>query len=313
MSRVACNKKLVDVMNRVLRSAGIMSEVSEVEAIISKIEDSVMNDSVILNDSIVETVSESVKSNLCDSTHDMPGISREVMLYLENLLKTHEQHLSERFAATEEKLLLKIERLESKLDEKEQIVLDLQTQNVCLQTKVTEIESKVAIVQAVNNNLIIEQDDLQQHGRRTNIRIDGIEYDEHETQATLKRKIENTLKSVKVEIRDDLMERFHRSSAPYVYKGKRVAQVIVRLRYWKQRFQAQRAKKIARDNKLPIFIRNDLTQRRLTLLKKAVEKLPKKEDVFAFADVNSNLVIRNGDDLRKFNTEDELAAIIQQI
>ena len=127
-------------------------------------------------------------------------------------------------------------------------------------------------------------------------------------------KIEGALKSVGVDVKKgDLLERFHRSGAPRVYNGERVAQVIVRLRYWEQRFQAQQGKRVARENELPIMIRNDLTRRRHQLLKKATEMLPKRKGLFAFANVNSNLVIRNGNSVTAFNTEEELLEIVRAI
>ena len=112
-------------------------------------------------------------------------------------------------------------------------------------------------------------------------------------------------------MREDLFERFHRSGKPYIFNGRWVAQTIVRLRYWKQRFEAQRGKKIAREGNLPIMIRNDLTRRRHELLKKATNVLPKRKGTFAFADVNSNLVIRNADQLHPFNTAEDLAEIMR--
>ena len=61
------------------------------------------------------------------------------------------------------------------------------------------------------------------------------------------------------------------------------------------------------------FIRNDLTSRRHALYKKAVELLPDQKGTFAFADVNSNLVIRHKGNLYHFNTEQELLEIVARV
>ena len=240
------------------------------------------------------------------------GISEGVMRYLENLLKIHERNLSARFEATEKTLLARIDCLETIIAEKDSVIADLQVTTGSLQTKISHIEDQVAIVRAANNRLLIEHDDLQQYGRRTNIRIEGIEYMENETQSDLKSKIEDALTSVGVDVREDLLERFHRSGAPYIYKEKRIAQTIVRLRFWDQRFQAQKGKTFARENNLPIMIRNDLTRRRHNLLKRATESLARHKEVFAFADVNSNLVLRYANKLHPFNTEEDLDMILKR-
>ena len=143
--------------------------------------------------------------------------------------------------------------------------------------------------------------------------IDGIEYDEKESTEELKLKIDNALVSIGVEKRSDMYSRFHRSSKPYTKNGKRYAQTIVRFRYWSPRLQAQKGKKVARDKKLIFQVRNDLTRRRYNLMRVAVANLPKRKDTFTFADANSNLAIRDGDDVFYYNTEKELDDILRQL
>ena len=45
-------------------------------------------------------------------------------------------------------------------------------------------------------------------------------------------------------------------------------------------------------------------------MRKAIDELPHRKGVFTFADVNSNLVIRDGTNFHYYNTESELADII---
>ena len=146
-----------------------------------------------------------------------------------------------------------------------------------------------------------------------NVRLEGIEYTDNESEDQLKVKIENSLKDVGVDITNDMFVRFHRSDRPYVKNGKTFAQTIVRFSYWKPRLQAQRGKKIAREKKLPLQVRNDLTKRRYGLMRSAIDQLPARKDLFTYADANSNLVIRDGKNLHYYNSEDELNDIIRNI
>ena len=94
-----------------------------------------------------------------------------------------------------------------------------------------------------------------------NVRLEGIEYKENETNEELKVKIENVLKVAGEDVKPDILDRYHRSGKPYTTKGgTSIAQTIVRFRYWKPRSQIQRAKKSVRERKLPFQIRNDLTK-----------------------------------------------------
>ena len=124
----------------------------------------------------VEIVDVDTDADVADNVVVVENISAEkieisegAMTYLEDLLRCHERKLTERFAETEKKLLDKIDSLETKLEEKDQVIADLQSSSGTMQTKITQIESKVAIIEAVNKKLLIDNDDLQQYGRRTNI------------------------------------------------------------------------------------------------------------------------------------------------
>ena len=226
-------------------------------------------------------------------------LSEPAMRYLEKLFRNHEQRIKSHFET-------EINSLKIALAQKDKALEDLQS-------NVTRLESDVSVIRAANEHLIIEHDNLAQYGRRMNVRIEGIEYNAKETNDDLQSKLSKSLKSIGVEVKPDTYHRFHRSGRPYSKNGRTYCQTIVRFRHWKPRLQAQKGKKIARDEKLPIQIRNDLTARRYQLFKKATDQLPKRKDVFAFADANSNLVVRDGSSIHYFNTEAELADIIANI
>ena len=148
------------------------------------------------------------------------------------------------------------------------------------------------------------------------VRLDGIPYTPEETEDELKTKIEEHLKSVGVEVSDDMMVRFHRSGKPYVNaNNETVAQTIVKFHSWKHRRQCHKGKAIARKKKLPFYITHDLTKRRYSLLKYAQSNMKgfNQKDIFAFADVNCNLVARIGLSFEFFNTRDEINAILNGI
>ena len=233
-------------------------------------------------------------------------LSDAVMKYFENLLLSHEKRLTDRMEKSERVLIDRIAVLEKKLEEKDKVIDDLRAGRI-------KTDSTLAVVRAANEHLMLELDDLQQYGRRYNVRIEGIEYDDKETESGLKTKIEETLKVIGVDVKPDILDRYHRSGAPYTKNGKRYAQTIIRFRYWKPRHQAQMAKKFVRDEKIAVQIRNDLTKRRHGLRKRAIDQLPKREHLFTFADANSNLVIRDGNQLYYYNTGAELDDILSNL
>ena len=113
-------------------------------------------------------------------------LSESAMRYLEKLLANHEKRLTERFEKSELKLMDKISSLEKKITEKDNII-------DALQSAQEKSNDKLAVVRAANDHLVIAIDDLQQYGRRYNVRLEGIEYDQKETSQQLKEKIEHTL------------------------------------------------------------------------------------------------------------------------
>ena len=178
--------------------------------------------------SIDMSLSEEVKN-------EIDGISEATKRYLESLFLKYDERMEKRTEESEKKLIDKMSSLEKSLDAKDEALADLTTQHTHLNTRVTKIENELIVVRAANEHMIREHDDLQQYGRRTNVRIEGIEYEKNETAAQLKRKIETALSSVGVDIKDDTFGRFHRSGRPYTKNGKTFAQAIVRFRYWEPR------------------------------------------------------------------------------
>ena len=92
-----------------------------------------------------------------------------------------------------------------------------------------------------------------------------------------------------------------------------VSQCIVKVVNWCARESLHLARKKARELSNPI--KQDLTKRRLDLMKKACDLMYDWEvlnevPVYAYANINSDLVMRRGKDVKKFNTDDELTAAL---
>ena len=228
-------------------------------------------------------------------------ISASVKEYLEQLISEQTNTLSTKIAA-----------LELKLQEKDK--------------KIDDLTSSLAVVRNVNQQLQknidsmrVEIDDSAQYSRRYSIRIENIPYKRDETESELKSKVVDVLTKVGVDVKDDTLDRFHRSGKPHPKSqdnqrtsGELVAQTIVKFRHWEPRRQAHvgRSKLRGTDFK----IRPDLTKRRLDLLNTARDRVKAasgdSNDNFAYCDINCNLAMRMNGERRFFNTLRELEAII---
>ena len=222
----------------------------------------------------------------------------EVKRYLEELMESQTEKLMGRITALEEKLLEK-------------------------DTVIDELNGELAVAKRVNgvlvetvDNLRVTVDDLEQYGRRYAVRIDNIPFKKGETEAELQEKVKGVLKIAGVKVEGDTINRLHRSSPPRVNdEGVTVAQTIVKFRHWAPRRQSHLGRELAR--KEGFYIRHDLTKRRLALLKRARDLIKngfdESEEVYAYADINSNLTLRRGPKAVSFNTDAGLDDAIARI
>ena len=159
---------------RVLRSAEVLFETDDDSTQHSVTE----TDGVIANSSCFVDVAHEGGENA--------ELSGATMRYLESLFKQHEARLSKRFEASirssEEKLLGTIASLEKKLAEKDSIIKSCRDD-------FSKAVSQMSVVRAANDHLMLELDNHEQYGRRMNVRLEGIEYKEDETNEELKVKI----------------------------------------------------------------------------------------------------------------------------
>ena len=192
-----------------------------------------------------------------------------------------------------------------------------------LSRQLNESRAEVRSLKRQLSETRLEVDDLQQYGRRMNVRLEGLPTDKGETDDALFGKIHDCLGKVGVNIvRNDIV-RFHRSSAPKMNDdGVLVAQTILKFSNWDIRRRVHGTNKTAREKKVTTRIHHDLTKRRYELLGKARQRLKvvvagqnraEGDEAFVFADVNSNLKLRNGRDVRAFNDENELDRLITEL
>ena len=172
-------------------------------------------------------------------------------------------------------------------------------------------------------------DDLEQYGRRTSVRVEGLEFVEGETADGLFEKVRSNLEKVDIDLKETDVIRMHRSAKPVEKNGKVTAQTIIKMSNWKIRERMQGVNKACRAKKLSFRVNGDLTARRYKLLasarerifsmlsrkysKELIAKLPDEENVFAFANVNSKLRIRARKQIFKFNNEEQLDKIIREV
>ena len=118
-----------------------------------------------------------------------------------------------------------------------------------------------------------EVDDLQQYGRRSSVRIEGIVFDQGETPAQLRQKVKDNVAELGITMEDVDIFRLHRSSRPKRCDrrkdGTMIAQTLVKLRSWDIREALHYANKTAREKKVKIRVHHDLTKRRYGLLSRA--------------------------------------------
>ena len=196
-----------------------------------------------------------------------------------------------------------------------------------LQARVEEVEGQLRETRADNKQLRrrlddseVAHDDLENYGRRMNIRIEGIEYDNDETPDQLYEKVKGCLQEVDINVKKTDIVRFHRSGPPQRKQGRpTTAQTIVKFVRWDKRSRAHYANKRARQGNMSFRIHNDLTKRRFDLLAKARERLnalypdDPNPPAFAYTDVNSNLKVRRGREMFNLNTEQDLSDIMRQL
>jgi len=235
----------------------------------------------------------------------------------------------------------KTKHLEGIITEKSNIILSMQTRVDSLEKQLlasvnsnVQLTSRVATLEAKLQKLEVKIDDNEQRGRKMNLRIEGIAFEEGETKGQLKTKILNTLNKMDANINAADICRFHRSGKPRVDRprgpdGKllplpvdpetpvvKVAQTIVKFRHWDARDSAYQAKFVSKAKNFREQIVVDLTKRRKALLDQARGFLGKDHPfAHAFADQECQVAVKIRASNQKLivNTLEELQDALAQV
>ena len=228
--------------------------------------------------------------------------------------------------------------LEEIINAKNESIVDLQARVQALENQLKKsVESNVKLasrVGTIEQDLLTKIDDNEQRGRKMNLRIEGITYEEGETKEQLRVKVLETLNKMNANISTDEICRLHRSSKPRVDRPRvldghdpppprapgapvvRVAQTIIKFRHWGARERAYQAKFFSKEHNMREQIVVDLTKRCKALLDQARGFLGKKHPhahVFADQECQLAVKIRTTDTKIIFNTAEELEAALARI
>ena len=180
------------------------------------------------------------------------------------------------------------------------------------------------------------QDNDEQYGRRMNVRVEGLAWEEGETDDQLETQILKKFADQGVPLQPSDIIRMHRSSKPKNKDNRPTTkQAIIKLSNWKAREKLRgwnkEARRVEKETKVPqLRVNNDMTKRRLTLLdaarsriktglarqhsvKQIEEGLPDHQNVFAYCNIQSDLRIRARGNVHSFNSLEDLDEVLTKL
>ena len=249
-------------------------------------------------------LSDPVKKYLNELIQQQTNFFKEENARLRDIIETRNTELKELKTG----LTQQLQNLQSSIDLKDAKIKHLEDGLVSAVQRNLKLESDIA---TIHSNLDTRIDDLEQHGRKMCLRIEGIEVEENESNSILTTKVEKTLQLLGAKVSKADFVRLHRSSRTRLSDGRKVAQTIVRFRDWSARAEAYSTrfngtKKERMDR--PFYVRLDLTKRRLALFKQAQQSLHGHPTSHVDSNADCKLFILNRLTRKKsfFNTETEL-------
>ena len=169
-------------------------------------------------------------------------------------------------------------------------------------TRIEELESKLAIKQNIVGNLEINCDDNEQYSRRSCLRVHGLDFSSDEDEGVMK-KVEKCCSDMGIEFNQNEIDHVHYIGKPYMdkTKNKKVRSLIIKFKSWKSKitFYKSRPRNELDRQKEPgssFNVSLDLTKRRYNLLMKS-RGLIANNPSFAYASCHTNcsLVIKFND------------------
>ena len=220
-------------------------------------------------------------------------------------------------------LYARLDRMEQALQVKDKQIADLTTKlRVQEEKHLSEQEEGTDMRERdMEEHFGRQMDELEQYGRRTSLRFNGIETNRAETNESLENKLIATIKNeFKVEVSADEINRLHRIGPKFKIKDseKESQQVIVKLRSFKirQRIYDARPRYDPDSQRRSNFrVQLDLTGRRYRLLKRARLVLKGNKNAYAYADMNCRLIVNDVGGYGKcvFNSDAELDELMAGI
>ena len=252
-------------------------------------------------------------------------ISNASMLAIEASIEAiFDKKISSALMVYEEKTRIlegRLEELNLQLSESKSEVRSLERQ---LSERSCQIEHSVRQNGERIAALELNADEQEQYGRRYAVRIEGLTCADGETNDDIRDQVITSLAEVGVEIKPHEIQRLHRSSAPVIKSGRRVAQTIVKFVNWSARRKVHNLNKLLKEKRANFRIHHDLTRQRYALLTDARAKIDSKmasvhgdqevvrdQNVFPFVDINSNLHARAGKATCPIPTAQALEAFIE--
>ena len=167
---------------------------------------------------------------------------------------------------------------------------------------VKHLQTENARLNELHKAIRLDLDDLEQYGRRPNLRLYGIPVEAKETDVMVEAKVRSILDDLVVNSTIEKLEfdRAHRIGKPIVDNhGVKKQAVIERFPTFRDRTLVYRARKTVNVRK-KVGVSLDLTQRRLKLLKEAKTMVENVDNIqFVYTDVNCNTRVftRDGEHL----------------
>ena len=213
------------------------------------------------------------------------------------------------FTASLSALTQEISTLKLSLSQRDDKIVSLEQKIALLETRPDASRLAVRIEQ-----LEAGQDELEQYGRRLNIRLENVPVNHNESPAALESQVMGLLKDAGAAIQPVDVVRLHRATAPRTAQGSSVqsSQLIIRLNNWRARESAHMARNCARVKGHPI--KQDLTRFRRELISEAnvaIRVWPSSnEPVYCYANINCQGGMRRGKTVRRIHSGGDLKSAL---
>ncbi len=220
-----------------------------------------------------------------------------------------------------------LQELVTKLEEKEQRIASLESTVTSLTDRMSKLERKVELSDAVvadiasknsileNSNRLLDRkcDDQEQVSRKVNLRFVGIDLKEHETPDSLLACIKAECNRLELDLSDGDFDHCHRNGKIDSTGDKPKQTVLLKMRSW-------RGRNVIYENRkkfTPIKVFHDLTTRRRKLLAEANEMVRVGAGNvvdYTFADKNCKLKLKTTDGrFYHFNSNEEFYSVISKL